>query len=256
MRKTRWLPRGRRWRAAAGYAAGLIGGAVVWQIVGLHSASYVFVPLTTTLARLGQMISDGRLPGALAASFSVYAAGVTLAIVAGALGGLAFARHALRRQALEPYLTALYAVPMVALIPFLLALIGYGFWPKVIVVWLFAVFPVHFSTQRGAQSIPPVKMVAAQIATLNWMTSPAHLDQAAQLGTVVGDPEAVMKQALQQYFQMGFWTVNGPGMPASNVTNMIHAQIAVGNLTSASAPTFSQIVDPSVYADALKLVSG
>ena len=157
MRKTRWLPRGRRWRAAAGYAAGLIGGAVVWQIVGLHSASYVFVPLTTTLARLGQMISDGRLPGALAASFSVYAAGVTLAIAAGALGGLAFARHALRRQALEPYLTALYAVPMVALIPFLLALIGYGFWPKVIVVWLFAVFPVHFSTQRGAQSIPPVK---------------------------------------------------------------------------------------------------
>jgi len=125
--------------------------------VGLHSASYVFVPLTTTLARLGQMISDGRLPGALAASFSVYAAGVTLAIAAGALGGLAFARHALLRQALEPYLTALYAVPMVALIPFLLALIGYGFWPKVIVVWLFAVFPVHFSTQRGAQSIPPVK---------------------------------------------------------------------------------------------------
>jgi NitT/TauT family transport system permease protein len=155
MRKSRWLPRGRKWRAAAGYGAGLIGGAVVWQIVGLHSASYVFVPLTTTLDRLGQMISDGSLPGALAASFSVYAAGVTLAIVTGALGGLAFARHALLRQALEPYLTALYAVPMVALIPFLLALVGYGFWPKVIVVWLFAVFPVHFSALRGAQSIPP-----------------------------------------------------------------------------------------------------
>lgn len=146
---------GRRWRAAAGYAAGLIGGAVAWQIIGWHSASYVFVPLTATLDRLGQMISDGSLPRALAASFSVYGVGIVLAIVTGAFGGLAFARRAILKQALEPYLIALYAVPMVALIPFLLALIGYGFWPKVIVVWLFAVFPVHFSTQRGAESIPP-----------------------------------------------------------------------------------------------------
>jgi len=144
-----------RWRAAAGYAVGLIGGAIAWQIVGWHSASYVFVPLTTTLDRLGQLISDGSLPRALAASFSVYGVGVVLAIVSGAVGGLAFARRAILRQALEPYLIALYAVPMVALIPFLLALIGYGFWPKVIVVWLFAVFPVHFSTQRGAESTPP-----------------------------------------------------------------------------------------------------
>jgi ABC-type nitrate/sulfonate/bicarbonate transport system permease component len=146
---------GRRWRAAAGYAIGLIAGAAAWQIVGWHSASYVFVPLTATLARLGQMISDGSLPSALAASLSVYAAGVLLAIVTGAVGGLAFARRAILKQALEPYLIALYAVPMVALIPFLLALIGFGFWPKVVVVWLFAVFPVHFSTQRGAESIPP-----------------------------------------------------------------------------------------------------
>lgn len=101
-----------------------------------------------------------------------------------------------------------------------------------------------------------VKMVAAQIATLKWMANPANLDKAAQLGTVVGDPEAVMKQALQQYFRMGFWTLDGPGMPAPNVANMIHVQVAVGNLTSSSAPAYSQIVNQSVYADALKQVAG
>lgn len=101
-----------------------------------------------------------------------------------------------------------------------------------------------------------VKMVAAQIATLRWLASPANLDKAAQLGTVVGDPETVMKAALQQYLRMGFWTLNGSGMPAANVTNMIHVQIAVGNLTSSSAPSYAQIVDQSVYADALKQVAG
>jgi len=97
-----------------------------------------------------------------------------------------------------------------------------------------------------------VKMVAAQIAALRWMANPANLDKAAQLGTVVGDPETVMKQALQQYLRMGFWTLNGSGMPAVNVNNMIHVQIAVGNLTSSSAPAYARIVDQSVYADALK----
>jgi len=138
-----------------GYAAGLVAGAVAWQVIGLESANFVFVPLTTTLSSLGQLISDGSLPSALASSFSVYAVGEVLAVVTGAAVGLLFARRVILRRAFEPYLVALYATPMVALIPFLLALIGFGFWSKVIVVWLFAFFPVEFSTQRGAQSIAP-----------------------------------------------------------------------------------------------------
>ncbi|MBO0776413.1 MAG: ABC transporter permease subunit [Actinobacteria bacterium] len=150
---TGWLKAAGGWRAAAGYAAGLAIGVAAWQVIGNHSASYVFSPLTATISRLGQLISSGSLPGALAASFAVYGLGVALAIVAGAAGGLLLARRALIREALGPYLVALYAAPMVALIPFLLALLGFGFWPKVIVVGLFAYFPVHFATQRGAQSI-------------------------------------------------------------------------------------------------------
>jgi NitT/TauT family transport system substrate-binding protein len=101
-----------------------------------------------------------------------------------------------------------------------------------------------------------VDAIAAQIATLKWMSDPANLDKAAQLGTVVGDSAPVMKSALQQYFEMGFWTMNGSGMPQPNVSNMIHAQIAVGNLTTSSAPNYADIVDGSVYSDAAKLVSG
>jgi NitT/TauT family transport system substrate-binding protein len=101
-----------------------------------------------------------------------------------------------------------------------------------------------------------VRMIAAQIAALKWMTNPANLDKAAQLGTVVGDSKAVMKQALQQYFQMGFWTLNGSGMPKANINHMIAVQIAVGNLKQASAPAYAQIVDQSIYQQAAKLASG
>jgi ABC-type nitrate/sulfonate/bicarbonate transport system permease component len=49
----------------------------------------------------------------------------------------------------------LYATPMVALIPFILSLMGFGFAPKVLVVFLFSVFPVLYNTVEGARSIKP-----------------------------------------------------------------------------------------------------
>ena len=112
------------------------------------------------------------------------------------------------------------------------------------------------SKTLAAKRIEFVHMVAAQIAALRWMTSPANLDKAAQLGTVTGDSQAVMKQALQEYYRMGFWTTDGSGMPAANVTKMIQVQIAVRNLKASSAPTYGQIVDQSVYADAARQASG
>lgn len=69
-----------------------------------------------------------------------------------------------------------------------------------------------------------VRMVAAQIAALKWMTNPANLGKAAQLGTVVGDSRPVTKQVLQQYFRIGFWTADGSGMPEANINHMIAAR--------------------------------
>ena len=101
-----------------------------------------------------------------------------------------------------------------------------------------------------------VNMVAAQIATLKWMADPANQAKVAQLATVVGDPASVMKAAMRQYFAMGFWTLNGSGMPEANVNKMIQVQEAVGNLTPSTAPSYSKIVDQSVYADAAKRAAG
>jgi len=44
---------------------------------------------------------------------------------------------------------------MVALIPFILSLMGFGFAPKVLVVLLFSIFPILFNTIEGARSLKP-----------------------------------------------------------------------------------------------------
>jgi ABC-type nitrate/sulfonate/bicarbonate transport system permease component len=69
--------------------------------------------------------------------------------------GLLFARVRIIRIGIDPYIMTLYATPMVALIPFILSLMGFGFAPKVLVVFLFSVFPVLYNTVEGARSIKP-----------------------------------------------------------------------------------------------------
>jgi NitT/TauT family transport system permease protein len=66
------------------------------------------------------------------------------------------------RIGLEPYIMTLYATPMVALIPFILSMMGFGFAPKVLVVFLFAVFPVLYNTVEGARSIKPEMIEVAK----------------------------------------------------------------------------------------------
>jgi NitT/TauT family transport system substrate-binding protein len=98
-----------------------------------------------------------------------------------------------------------------------------------------------------------VKMIAAQIATIKWMNDPANADAVAQYGTVVGDSKSVMLNAMAQYRKLDFWSTTSSGLPTKNILNTIQTQIAVGNLKASQAPKVSQIVDPSIYQDALKL---
>lgn len=99
-----------------------------------------------------------------------------------------------------------------------------------------------------------VRYVAAQIATLNWMFNPANADEVAQLGTVVGNTAAVMKDAMAQYQALGFWSLTDDGMPQTNMDTMVASQVAAGNVAKNKAPTYAQLVDPTIYQDAQKLV--
>jgi NitT/TauT family transport system permease protein len=73
------------------------------------------------------------------------------------------------RIGIEPYIMIIYATPLVALIPFILSMMGFGFAPKVLVVFLFAVFPVLYNTVEGARSIRPELIeVAKSFRSSEW----------------------------------------------------------------------------------------
>jgi len=142
--------------------ASLAAGALVWEVAGHFASGAFWVPLSTTLARLWELTTSGVLAERATTSLSLFASGLFLGVLVGAPFGLLLARSARLRIALENYVMVLYATPMVALIPFILSMMGFGFAPKLLVVFLFAVFPVLYNTIEGARSVRPELVEVAQ----------------------------------------------------------------------------------------------
>jgi NitT/TauT family transport system permease protein len=136
-------------------AASLVAGAAVWEGAGHVASAAFWATLTATLDSVLETVRSGFLVRQILSSFQLYLTGLGLAILVGAPFGLVLARVRWLRVALENYIMMLYATPMVALIPFILSILGFGFAPKALVVFLFAVFPVLYNTVEGARSIKP-----------------------------------------------------------------------------------------------------
>ena len=145
----------KNWLRYATIAASLLLGAVAWEVSGRLISGAFWAPLSGTLQSLWEAARGGVLVRQGLKSFELYITGLLIAIVVGAPFGVLLARLAWLRVALEDYIMMLYATPMVALVPFILSMMGFGFAPKVLVVFLFAVFPVLYNTVEGARSIKP-----------------------------------------------------------------------------------------------------
>jgi ABC-type nitrate/sulfonate/bicarbonate transport system permease component len=145
----------KNWLRYATIAASLALGASVWEVAGHLTSGAFWAPLSATLGSLVEVARSGVLLKQGGNSLELYLTGLLLAIAVGAPLGMLLARVAWLRVALEDYIMMLYATPMVALVPFILSMMGFGFAPKVLVVFLFAVFPVLYNTIEGARSIKP-----------------------------------------------------------------------------------------------------
>jgi NitT/TauT family transport system permease protein len=133
----------------------IAAGILLWEIAGRSTSAAFMVPFSKTLVRLWQLIVSGEFTRQFIDSANLFLTGFVLALIVGGPLGMLLARVRILRIGIEPYIMIIYATPMVALIPFILSLMGFGFAPKVLVVFLFSVFPVLYNTVEGARSIKP-----------------------------------------------------------------------------------------------------
>jgi NitT/TauT family transport system permease protein len=156
-------------RRNAPFWISLAAGIALWEIAGRSTSVAFMVPFSETLVRLWQLVTGGEFIAQFLDSAQLFLIGFVLAVAIGMPLGMLLARVRVLRIGIEPYIMIIYATPMVALIPFILSMMGFGFAPKVLVVFLFAVFPVIYNTVEGARSIKPELIeVAKSFRSSEW----------------------------------------------------------------------------------------
>src|SRR5215813_1907905 len=135
-----------------------IGSLVVllgaWEIFG-RDINPVFGSYPSAIAEAGwQLARTGKLWSALLDSLRPFLLGYALAIVIGVPIGLVTGRFRSVEAAIGIYITAGYAMPLVALVPLLVLWLGLGFAVKVAVIFLMAVFPICINTWLGVTAVP------------------------------------------------------------------------------------------------------
>jgi ABC-type nitrate/sulfonate/bicarbonate transport system permease component len=99
------------------------------------------------------MIGSGELWHFLWPSLVVLGLGLVLAAIAGIAIGLLFARFWVLDVALGVYITFLYSTPTVALVPLIVLWAGYETTAKVVILFLFAFFPMAINTYQGVKNV-------------------------------------------------------------------------------------------------------
>jgi ABC-type nitrate/sulfonate/bicarbonate transport system permease component len=126
----------------------------VWEWFG-RDINPVFGSYPSAIAEAGwDLAVSGKLGAAMYESLRPFVVGYALAIVFGVPLGLIIGRYRVAEAALGIYVTAGYAMPLVALVPLLVLWLGLGFAVKAAVVFLMSVFPICINTWLGVTAVP------------------------------------------------------------------------------------------------------
>jgi sulfonate transport system permease protein len=128
---------------------------LLWEWAGANIDPVLFTTPTAVAKAAVEMIGSGELWTYLWPSLKVLAIGFSLACVFGIGIGLLLARYEILDVALSVYITFLYSIPSVALVPLVVLWAGFETSAKVIILFMFAFFPMVINTYQGVKAVDP-----------------------------------------------------------------------------------------------------
>jgi NitT/TauT family transport system permease protein len=140
--------------SAAITVASLIVFITLWEVFGRRVDPVFSSYPSAILAAFWKLLQTGQLLNATWASLQSFIVGYLLSVVVGVPFGLLLGRSRIMEAALGVYITAGYAMPLVAFVPLLVLWFGLGFTVKAAVVFLMCAFPICINTWLGVREAP------------------------------------------------------------------------------------------------------
>jgi len=113
--------------------------------------------------RLWQWTVDGTLWANLSVTMEATVLGFLIGCAAGFVLGLAFGRYRMLAEVFDPYITAIYSIPKIALAPLFIIWFGIGIESKVAVSAAIVFFVIFLNTYSGVREVDPLFVHATRI---------------------------------------------------------------------------------------------
>jgi NitT/TauT family transport system permease protein len=221
-----------RWRPSERLVFGVLGFVVVlglWEAVsalGLVKKVVLSSPSLILDAAISD-ITNGVIWPHLQVSAIEYTLGFAAALVVGIPIGLGIGLFRRLNYLLDPWLSAVYATPTVALVPLIILILGIGLEAKTFVVFLEAIFVVTVSTMAGVHAADIVYHDVAQsfrasgwtrFRTVVLPASVPYILTGARLGTGRALVGVVVAEFLASDAGIGFYiSLNGSLLQTARV---------------------------------------
>jgi NitT/TauT family transport system permease protein len=136
-------------------AFSLVVWCVLWEIIGRLDLISLLPPFTHVVGALFVVVPSADFIEAITITFQGFAIGMGLALVVGIGIGVLMGRIRAVGELMGMWVNIFESSPLTAIVPALMAILGFGLPTMIVTVFLFSVWVIALDTQVGVERVNP-----------------------------------------------------------------------------------------------------
>jgi NitT/TauT family transport system permease protein len=196
---------------------------ILWELIpNVGLVKPLFTSSPSRILKAGQWLMAHGLGNDILVSAIEFGTGFGLAVIIGVPLGVLLGWYRRPRVMFDPFVSALYATPRVALLPLLILWLGIGINSKIAIVFLGALFPILINVTAGMRTIDETLLKCARAFGAN--------DR--QIFTSLAVPSSV------PFIIAGMRLAVGRGLVGVVVGELVASTAGIGHMMSIAGATF------------------
>lgn len=133
----------------------LLVWAVLWEVVGQLDLISLLPPLSAVFGAMGEVMGSGDFFEAVTITLQAFVIGMLFSFVLGIASGILMGTNKAFGSLMGMWVNVFESSPLTAVVPALMALLGFGLPTMVVTVFLFSVWVIALDTQVGVERVNP-----------------------------------------------------------------------------------------------------
>jgi NitT/TauT family transport system permease protein len=128
---------------------------VLWEIIGRLGLVSLIPPFSEVLGALGEVVGSDTFASAAWITLQAFLIGMALSLVVGIGVGILMGTSRAVGSVMGMWVNIFESSPLTAVVPALMALLGFGLSTMIVTVFLFSVWVIALDTQVGVERVNP-----------------------------------------------------------------------------------------------------